>query len=140
MLDQIHKGGCACGKVRFEARGAPYRVGLCYCLTCRKAHGAPFNFFACFPSDAVTVEGEVLLFRSSDRGERYACAACGSQIYSRYGRPDEIYLYPGSFDETGLLQPTYELWTIRREAWLPEVASIRSRYERNRPHWKRTEP
>jgi len=48
LSDSVHKGGCACGKVRVEARGEPYRVGVCHCLTCRKLHGAPFSFYAVF--------------------------------------------------------------------------------------------
>jgi hypothetical protein len=140
MSDDIHTGGCACGKFRFEAREAPYRVGICHCLTCRKAHGAPFSFFLVFPTESVRIDGDVLLFRSSDHGERYACPACGSQAYSHYGRLDEIYLYAGSFDEPGLWQPTYELWTRRREPWLPEFASVVRRYEEDRPSWSRTEP
>jgi hypothetical protein len=140
MSDSVHKGGCACGKVSFEARGEPYRVGVCHCLTCRKAHGAPFNSYAVFPTEAVTVTGEVIEFASSEKVRRYSCASCGAPVYSTYGRDDEFYLYPGSFDETGLFEPSYELWTIRREPWLPEFPSVVSRYERNRPKWKRTEP
>jgi len=120
----VHKGGCACGKVRFEARGEPYRVGVCHC----------------FPTEAVTVSGDVIEFASSVNAQRYSCRSCGAPVYSTYGRDDEFYLYPGSFDENGLFAPTYELWTIRREPWLPEFPSVVSRYERDRPKWKRTEP
>jgi hypothetical protein len=139
MHDTVHTGGCACGQVRVEARGEPYRVGVCHCLTCRKAHGAPFNFYAVFPPEAVTVSGEVIAFASSENVRRYACASCGAQVYSTYGRADEVYVYPGSFDEPGLFAPSYELWTIRREPWLPEFPSVVHRYERNRPQWRRRE-
>ena len=140
MSESLHKGGCACGKVRFEVSGEPYRVGVCHCLTCRKAHGAPFNFFAVFPPEAVTVTGGVIEFASSEHARRYSCRACGAQVYSTYGRDEEFYLYPGSFDETGLFKPSYELWIMRREPWLREFPSVVTRYERNRPKWKRTEP
>jgi hypothetical protein len=140
MSDVVHKGGCACGKVRFEARGQPYRVGVCHCLTCRKAHGVPFNFYAVFPPEAVTVSGDVNEFASSEHARRYSCSACGAPVYSTWGRADEFYLYPGSFDEPDLFAPTFELWTIRREPWLPEFPSVVRRYERDRPKWKRTEP
>lgn len=139
MSNSVHTGGCACGKVRFEARGEPYRVGICHCLTCRKVHGAPFNLFVVFPVDSVTVDGDVIAFSSSEHGRRYSCRACGSPVYSHYDRPDEIDLYIGSFDEPGLWQPSYELWTSRREPWLPEVSSVVRRYEENRPKWRRTE-
>jgi len=130
MSNSVHKGGCACGKVSVEARGEPYRVGVCHCLTCRKLHSMPFSFYAVFPPDAVTITGKVDVFASSEHGRRYFCPACGSQVYSHYSRADEIYVYPGSFDETGLWQPTYELWTIRRDPWLPGFPSIISRYTR----------
>lgn len=34
-MDRV-TGGCLFGAVRLEATGAPYRVGLCHCLDCRK--------------------------------------------------------------------------------------------------------
>jgi hypothetical protein len=51
-----------------------------------------------------------------------------------------MYVYPGSFDETGLWEPTYELWTIRRDPWLPAFPGVVNRYEKDRPKWSRTEP
>ena len=140
MSNSVRTGGCACGQVRFEARGEPYRVGVCHCLTCRKALGAPFNFYVVFPTESVTVGGDVQVFNSSEHGRRYSCQDCGSPIYSHYDKPDEIDLYGGSFDEPGLWQPTYELWTRRREPWLPEFPSVIRRYEEDRPSWSRTEP
>ena len=139
MPDTIHRGGCACGKIRFEARGEPFRVGICHCLTCRKAHGAPFGYYAVFHPAAVSLKGDMIEFASSGKGRRYACRACGSPVSASYGRADEVYLYPGSFDEPGLFQPTYELWTCRREPWLPEFASVISRYVESRLAWRRTE-
>ncbi|HUU25383.1 MAG TPA: GFA family protein [Methyloceanibacter sp.] len=139
MSDTVRKGACACGKVRVEARGEPHRVGVCHCLTCRKAHGAPFNLYAVFAPEAVTVSGEVIEFASSEPVRRYACRECGAPVYSTYGREDEFYVYPGSFDEPGLFAPTYELWTLRREAWLPAFPSVKHRYEKNRPQWRRRE-
>ncbi|WP_442954681.1 GFA family protein [Pantoea sp. LMR881] len=38
----LFTGSCLCGKVRFEATGSPYRIGLCHCLDCHKHHGALF--------------------------------------------------------------------------------------------------
>ena len=40
----------------------------------------------------------------------------------------------------GPWEPTYELWTIRRDPSLPEFPSVVSRYEKDRPKWSRTEP
>ena len=113
-MDEI-AGGCLCGAVRITARGAPYRVGLCHCLDCRKHHGALFQAFAIFPEDAVTITGETRAF-----GGRAFCPRCGSSVFAQSG--DEIEVSLGALDAPDQLKPSYELWTVRREAWLPEFA------------------
>jgi len=134
------KGSCACGQVQVETRGEPYRVGVCHCMTCRKAHGAPFNFYAVFPPEAVTVSGEVIAFASTEKVRRYSCRNCGAPIYSTYFREDEFYVHPGSFDEIGAFTPSYELWTKRREPWLPAFPTCKSHYAESREKWTRREP
>ena len=105
-------GGCLCGKVRFIAMGEPDRVGLCHCMDCRKHHGALFHASAIFAQQAVTVEGETRSFAG-----RHFCPECGSSVFSRTGEEIEINL--GTLDETDRFVPSYELWTVRREGWLP---------------------
>ncbi|KQT52445.1 MULTISPECIES: GFA family protein [unclassified Aureimonas] len=124
-------GGCLCGDVRFVATGRPYRVGLCHCLDCRKHHGALFHASAIFPAEAVAIEGEVGTYAG-----RSFCPRCGSSVFGR--SDDEIELALGAFDGTDLFTPTYELWTVRREAWLPPFP-LNRRYERNRDEADRSE-
>ena len=124
-------GGCLCGEVRVVARGRPFRVGICHCLDCRKHHGALFHASAIFPDDAVTIEGE-----TRDYAGRHFCPRCGSSIYSRTA--DEVEINLGSLDHPNQLVPTYELWTIRRESWLPPFPLKRS-YPRDREAGSRSE-
>ncbi len=112
-------GGCLCGKVRLTATGAPRRVGICHCLDCRKHHGAVFYAAAIFQADAVVIEGEV-----GDYGGRCFCPHCGSSVFARSG--DEIEVHLGALDAPGQFVPSYENWTIRREAWLPPFPLERS--------------
>ncbi len=118
-------GGCLCGAVRLTATGRPHRVGLCHCLDCRKHHGALFHASAIFPADAVTVTGETRAFR-----DRHFCPTCGSPVFGRSGDETEVNL--GALDAPDRFAPTYELWTIRRESWLPPFP-LERRYERDRP-------
>ena len=117
-------GGCLCGAVRFVALGASYRVGLCHCLDCRKHHGALFHASAIFPQDAVTIDGE-----TGDYAGRFFCPRCGSPVFARDA--DEIEVNLGSLDVPAQLIPTYELWTTRRETWLPPFPLMK-RYDRDR--------
>ncbi len=117
-------GGCLCGQVRFEARGEPYRVGLCHCLDCRKHHGALLNASAIYPDTAVKVSGQTGSYQN-----RHFCPKCGSPVFSRSG--DEVELNLGSLDAPDQFKPTYELWVIRRESWLPAFPGIKH-FERDR--------
>ena len=120
----VATGGCLCRKVRISAFGRPLRVGVCHCLDCRKHHGAAFFAAAIFPSDAVSVTGDVKQYRG-----RCFCPECGSSIFARSGQEIEIHL--GAFDEPNQFSPQYELWTIRRESWLPPIAGA-EQFRRNR--------
>ncbi len=124
-------GGCLCGRVRIVASGRPYRVGLCHCLDCRKHHGALFGAFAVFPQDAVAVEGETGAYAG-----RFFCPRCGSSVFARTA--DEVEVHLGSLDAPDRLVPTYELWTVRRETWLPPFRLAR-RYDRDREATDRSE-
>jgi len=117
-------GSCLCGDVRIAATGQPLRTGLCHCLDCRKHGGSLFHAIAIFPADAVAVEGETRRF-----GERHFCPNCGSSIFGRTG--DEVEISLGALDAPDQLAPTYELWTVRRERWLPPFP-LAHRYERDR--------
>jgi len=64
-----------------------------------------------------------------DYAGRFFCPDCGSPVFARSA--DEIEVNLGSLDAPDQLVPTYELWTVRREAWLPPFPLTR-RYERDR--------
>lgn len=117
-------GGCLCGDVRIVAVGRPDRVGLCHCLDCRKHHGALFYAAAIFPQAAVTITGETRAYAG-----RCFCPRCGSSVFARSG--DEIEVHLGALDTPDQLLPSYECWTVRREAWLPPFPLARH-HERDR--------
>ncbi|MEL7259477.1 MAG: GFA family protein [Pseudomonadota bacterium] len=121
-------GGCLCGKVRFRASGAPGRVGLCHCLNCRKHHGAVFYAAAIFPERAVTVTGDTASYKG-----RHFCPVCGSSVFAKTG--DEVELHLGALDDPDQFRPTYELWTCRRESWLPDLDGVEC-FERDHPTTK----
>ena len=122
-MDQI-TGGCLCGDVRIVASGRPNRVAVCHCLDCRKHHGALFYAAAIFPAGAVTISGD-----TRDYAGRHFCPRCGSSVFAR--ADDEVEVHLGGLDAPDQLTPTYESWTIRREAWLPPFPLARH-YPRDR--------
>lgn len=125
-------GGCLCGAVRLVATGTPYRVGICHCLDCRKHHGAVFLATALFRAEAVAISGATAEYRG-----RNFCPTCGSSVFGR--SDDEVEVHLGSLDELSQFRPTDELWTVRREDWLPPFAGAR-RFAHDREGWGPTEP
>ena len=101
-------------------------------MDCRKHHGAPFHASAIFPEAAVAITGPFATW-----GDRSFCPTCGSPVFAHIG--DEIGINLGALDEPTQFRPTNELWTIRREDWLPEFAGMRQ-YERDRESPSREEP
>ncbi|PLS21477.1 GFA family protein [Neptunicoccus cionae] len=124
MLSDQAEGGCLCGEIRFIAKGAPLRVGVCHCLSCRKHHGAVFHASAIFADTAIEVQGDYKAFEG-----RAFCPTCGSSVFSRSANEIEVHL--GALDAPNRFKPTYELWCVRRENWLPEFAATKT-YEHDR--------
>jgi len=92
----------------------------------------PFSTLsAIFPQDAVDDRRRNARLRG-----RFFCPRCGSSVFARTA--DEIEVNLGSLDAPDQLKPTYELWTIRRESWLPPFP-LKRRYERDRDATSRFE-
>lgn len=123
-MDSV-SGGCLCGRVRLLASGPPRRVGLCHCMDCRKHHGALFHASAIFPESAVQTRGLTHHYAG-----RHFCPHCGSPVFSRSG--DEVEVHLGTLDAPDQFRPSYELWTVRREAWLPPF-ELAGHYPGDRP-------
>lgn len=79
----------------------------------------------------VVIEGE-----TGEYAGRHFCPRCGSSVFGESG--DEVEVNLGCLDAPDQLTPTYELWTIRRESWLPPFPVTR-RYERDRDTTSRFE-
>jgi hypothetical protein len=125
--------------VRIELSGEPNRVGICHCLDCRKRTGSIFATWAMYPVDQFEVTGETTAYEQPKNYLRYACAACDSPLYEIEAGSDEADVFVGVLDEPNRLTPTYELWTVRREEWLPPLP-LTGHYERNREGTGRSEP
>lgn len=112
---RLRRGGCSCGRVRFEVRGEPSVVGLCHCVECRKASGGAFVAYADWPLAAFRTSGEA----REHRGRSF-CPACGSRVF--HLGEDKVEIMLGALDELPHgLAPAREGWTCRREPWLLPV-------------------
>lgn len=124
------RGGCYCGGVRYEVRGAPFHETLCHCADCRRITGAPaVAWFTAKRADFAMVAGTPTLFRSSPRAVRGFCPACGTPLtFAAEATPDEIDITTVSLDDPEALPPRDHTRAASRLSWdeLSETIPIRS--------------
>lgn len=115
-------GGCACGKVRYQATSDPIATRICLCRDCQRATGGAGTVLAFFATDAVTIEGETAEFASpADSGNmirRRFCPACGAPLFSGADvRPHLTGIRVGSLDDPSSVTPDTVIWTESAPAW-----------------------
>lgn len=130
-------GGCLCGAVRYRSVAAPITTRTCWCRLCQYIGAGSATVNACFPSDAVTIEGEVKDYRSiADSGNvmhRRFCPSCGTHLFSAAeARPHLIFVRVGTLDEPELAKPAATIWTASAPSWACLDAGL-PRYEGQAP-------
>jgi hypothetical protein len=116
-------GGCLCGQLRYEARGAPDYMGYCFCDDCRKASGSGFIPFMGFAASALTFTGESRVYtRPAMRGpsDRNFCPTCGGLVFGGIvGQVESHTIYAGSLDDPSVFKPGMAIFNRCRPDWVP---------------------
>ena len=124
-------GGCLCGAVRYRINAEPITTRTCWCRLCQYLGAGSATVNTAFPSDAVTIEGELRDFRSiADSGNvmhRRFCPVCGTQVFSAAeARPHLVFVRAGTLDTPDIAAPAVTIWTAQAPSW----ASIDERIPR----------
>jgi hypothetical protein len=114
----VREGGCLCGAVRFKAAGEPINVRLCHCRLCQKAMGSPFFARALFSQDAVTIEGDMGRYPSSERLDRIFCNKCGTRLGTWRTNGTAAGIGLAVFDDRHAFAPTEHIWVSEKMNWV----------------------
>ena len=122
-------GGCACGKVRFSANGAPKFAFICQCRSCQHLSGSGHAVQFCHDADAFAVIGETACWeRTTDGGSTVAkifCPTCGTPIYGTTTRADSIVMVlAGALDDPSKITPDRIFFADEAQPW--DHASVAS--------------
>jgi hypothetical protein len=122
MSDVLHEAGCLCGAVRIGITAPPMAARMCWCRLCQYLGGGGGTVNACFPTEAVTVTGEIRWHESiADSGNamrRGFCPTCGTPLFSlAQARPHLSFIRVGALDDPSLIGPQALIWTQAAPAW-----------------------
>ena len=117
-----YTGGCLCKRVRFRITAEPITMRLCWCRLCQYLAAGNATVNVVFPSDALSVEGELTDYRSvADSGRvmhRRFCPHCGTQVFSAAEeRPHLVIVRNGALDDTNLMKPSATICTAEAPEW-----------------------
>ena len=132
--EEIFRGGCLCGAVRYQAHGPASHLCFCHCASCRRAAGAPGVPWATFPAASFKLtKGALTEYQSSAQVTRGFCAQCGTSLtYRNSARAAEIDVTPATLDDPERLAPRAHIWMRDRLSWavpgdsLPRFATNRT--------------
>jgi hypothetical protein len=116
------KGGCLCGKIRYEADGEAFIAVCCHCRDCQYVSGGEPTVVLSVGDDALRIQGEPQIFRSkADSGVgvfRSFCGSCGTPLFAgSEENPGFIAIKLGSLDDPSKFAPAIHIWTSSAQPW-----------------------
>ena len=122
-------GGCACGRIRFEAQVDSDDAYLCHCRMCQRASGNVSLAMVGIAQAKVRWATEPDWYDSSPIAHRPYCAACGTSLGFAYKDSADMDLTVASFDDPSRFVPRHHFGAESlHEAWLDtaDLTRIRS--------------
>ena len=128
------KGGCFCGKIRYETDDAPTQATACHCSICRRTSAAPLvAWFTVTPGSFRFVSGQPTTFRSSEHATRTFCPSCGTPLtFQSAHYPNEVDVTTCSLDDPEQVPPRSHTWRASGISWV-KVADGIPAYAEKRP-------
>jgi hypothetical protein len=98
-------------------------VNCCHCTDCQRQVGSAFVINAIIEQDRIELQsGEIApTAMPTDSGrphDVYRCTACGTTLWSDYGRRPFRFVRATTLDDRGALEPDAHIFTRSKLAWV----------------------
>jgi len=125
-LGEKFQGGCLCGAVRYEIRGAPQWAAHCHCRSCQRALGAAFATWCSIDEDRFTLtKGRIKTCETSPGVVRGFCADCGTSLtYAAEQEPEgedwqgKTWFLAATLDDPAIVAPKTHVYVSHRQPWV----------------------
>lgn len=121
-MNEAKSGGCLCGRVRYEVRGAALIGGACYCRDCQRTSGGEAVHGQMFPAASIRVQGETrrhtLTAASGNDVHRDFCPDCGTHVFSQNSAAPEMRaIRVGTLDDPSGYRSEGSVWVSSAQPW-----------------------
>lgn len=124
-------GGCLCGDVRFEIRGAIPDLYQCHCSLCRKVTGSSANSAFMVRAEDFAWAGRARKLRSFERSTGYRndfCARCGSPAPYAMEAEGLVWVPAGALDGALEVRVTNHIFVASKADW-DEIGGAARRHD-----------
>ena len=136
------EGGCSCGEVRYRVESEPLFTHCCHCLNCQRQTGSAFVINLLIEADRVKLLTGALEAVEVPRDDGstqtiYRCPRCQIAAFSRYSRPDVLFVRGGTLDDPSAVAPDVHIYTRSKLDWvaLPESVPAFEEYYDTKAVW-----
>ena len=117
------RGGCRCGKARYEVPSPPLFIHTCHCMDCQNATGSAFIINIFVDGRDLQTSGDLSVTElptgSGAGRDMYACAVCGTQLWTTYRRASYMPgIRAGTLDDTSTVCPGAHIFTKDKQPWV----------------------
>ena len=120
-------GRCLCGETRYVLKSAPYELGDCHCVDCRRSAGAPYvQWGSVARRDLVVTKGEPRKITYATRIRSFA-ACCGTHLFIEDSKDSETIDFTiASLDDPTPFAPAKAIFLEDKLPWVVIDESIPS--------------
>ena len=118
-------GGCVCGGTRYGLKSAPFELGDCHCIDCRRSAGAPYVTWGSVPREDLQVtKGEPRKVVHAERIRSFA-ACCGTHLFFEATKDSNtIDVTIASLDDPAPFAPRKTIWLEDKLPWVVTDESL----------------
>ena len=125
----VASGSCACGSMRFELDGQPFRMHHCHCGRCRHARGAAHATNVIYRLDALRyTAGEEWLGDFDLPGAQFFgtsfCRNCGGAMPRRSMARGAVVVPVGSLDSDPQIEPIAHQFVASKAPWFDILDAV----------------
>jgi len=122
VRDGVTGGSCACGKMRFELDGRPFRMHHCHCGRCQRARGGAHATNVLYKIEALRyTDGEDLLVDFNLPGAEFFgtsfCRECGGAMPRRSSVRGAVVVPIGALDTHPEIHPLAHQYVESKAPW-----------------------